>query len=169
MIRIRDAEFSDIKTLSLLAQKTYMEAFGHSFQPEDLKVHLSTHLSEESFRKTLQVDKVLVAVYGKKIIGFVQFGSENDGEDELKKDWELKRLYVQQENQNNGIGSRLMDLALNQMKEYQVKRVFLDVWEQNPRAILFYQRFGFEVVGKRKFEVASGAETSADLIMVLSI
>jgi ribosomal protein S18 acetylase RimI-like enzyme len=99
----------------------------------------------------------------------VQFGLENDGEDELEKDWELKRLYVQQENQNNGIGSRLMDLALNQMKEYQVKRVFLDVWEQNPRAILFYQRFGFEVVGKRKFEVASGAETSADLIMVLSI
>ncbi len=42
-----------------------------------------------------------------------------------------------------GIGARLMELAL---REYGVKEV--DVNEQNPKALRFYRRFGFEIAGR---------------------
>jgi ribosomal protein S18 acetylase RimI-like enzyme len=71
--------------------------------------------------------------------------------------------------QNKGIGSQLMGKSLEVMKAKMVKRVFLDVWEHNPGAIRFYQRFGFEVVGRQKFEVTSGAETSDDLVMCCTL
>ncbi len=44
--------------------------------------------------------------------------------------------------------------------------VYLDVWEHNPGAQRFYRRYGFEVITTRRFEVASGAPTSLDLVMV---
>lgn len=46
------------------------------------------------------------------------------------------------------------------------ERIALDVWEHNLGARRLYERYGFEVVGKRAFEVKSGAETSFDLIMI---
>ncbi len=166
MIDYRFVFNTELKPLSLLAQKTYVDAFGHSFQPDDLDAHLTANLSENTFKEFLSRDAILVAVDDEIIIGFVQFG-QAEGYDEIisDHDWTIKRLYVLRDYQNKGIGSQLMHKTLDVMKENTVKRVFLDVWEHNPGAIRFYQRFGFEVIGTQKFKVASGAETSDDLVM----
>ena len=54
--------------------------------------------------------------------------------------------------------------GLEQLNQDESARIFLDVWEHNPGARRFYERYGFVVVGDRSFAVASGAETSLDLI-----
>jgi ribosomal protein S18 acetylase RimI-like enzyme len=166
MIYFREGGQKDIPQLTKVAQMTYMDAFGHSFQPEDLDAHLTANLSEIAFKEILSRDSILVAVDDEKIIGFIQFG-QAEGYDGIitDHDWAIKRLYVLRDYQNKGIGSQLMYKSLEVMKANMVKRVFLDVWEHNPGAIRFYQRFGFEVVTRLKFEVASGAETSDDLVM----
>lgn len=170
MIKYRFVHDSELTTLTALAQKTYVEAFGHSFASEDLKAHLAANLSEIAFKEILSRDSVLVAVNDDQIIGFVQFG-QAEGYDHIisVQDWAIKRLYVLQDFQNRGIGSQLMQRSLEVMKAKRTERVFLDVWEHNSGAIRFYQRFGFAVVGRQKFEVTSGAETSDDLIMVKSM
>ena len=55
--------------------------------------------------------------------------------------------------------------GLEQLNQEASARIFLDVWEHNPGATQFYERYGFVVIGDRSFAVASGAETSLDLIM----
>lgn len=166
MINIREAGQNDIPQLTKVAQMTYVDAFDHSFQPDDLDAHVTANLSEVSFKEILSRDSILVAVDDEKIIGYVQFGRV-EGYEEITSDHDLaiKRLYVLRDFQNKGIGSQLMHKSLEVMKANMVKRVFLDVWEHNPGAIRFYQRFGFEVVARLKFEVASGGETSDDLVM----
>ena len=166
MINFREGGQVDLTQLVGVAQKTYVDAFGHSFQPEDLDAHLTANLSEVAIKEILSCDSILVAVDEEKIIGFVQFGQTKGYKEVISDhDWAIKRLYVLRDFQNKGIGSLLMQKSLEFMKENMVKRVFLDVWELNPGAIRFYQRFGFEVVGRLKFEVASGAESSDDLVM----
>ena len=44
--------------------------------------------------------------------------------------------------------------------------IALDVWMQNEGAQRFYRRHAFEPVGTRTFTVASGPETTPDIIMV---
>ena len=56
--------------------------------------------------------------------------------------------------------------GLEQLNQEESARIFLDVWEHNPGARRFYERYGFVVIGDRSYAVASGAETSLDLIMV---
>jgi ribosomal protein S18 acetylase RimI-like enzyme len=41
--------------------------------------------------------------------------------------------------------------------------IWLDVWERNARAIAFYQKWGFAVVGTQTFQL--GSDLQNDLLM----
>lgn len=59
-----------------------------------------------------------------------------------------------------------MEAAFGHPELECARDVYLDVWERNHAALSFYKRYGFEVIGARRFDVASGAATDPDLIMV---
>lgn len=161
---IRNAQKGDIVALSELAIETYTAAFGHTFSPADLAAHLQRHLTPDCFARILDEDVVLVAEFGNRLLGYVQFGAADSAfRDETTQ--ELRRLYVHPEFQNQDIGAALMESALLHPQMQAAKAIVLDVWEHNQGAQRFYRRYGFEVIGARAFEVESGAETSLDLIM----
>lgn len=153
---------ADAPTLCALAQKTYADAFGETMNATDLRAHLETHLALENIQAFLREDIVLVAEYNGRLVGFVQCGAR-DGDICVQ---ELRRLYVLNTFQKQGIGTQLLQAALAEPQMQGAAKIFLDVWEHNHGARRLYERFGFRVVGKRKFGVASGAETDFDLIMV---
>lgn len=162
---IRTAQMSDIEDLSELAQRTYAEAFGHSFLPEDLAAHLQKHLSPENFACLIEREVILVAEIEGELVGYVQFGAA-DPSDTKCSEQELRRLYVDSAFQNQGTGTALIKAALDHPHLRGADTITLDVWEHNPGAQRFYQRHGFEIVGTRSFEVESGAPTSLDYIMI---
>jgi ribosomal protein S18 acetylase RimI-like enzyme len=169
-MKIRQAEKTDIAKLSALAKLTYAKAFGHTFSASDLASHLAKNLSSCSFAEVLTKDVVLLAKRDDRLVGFVQFGAAANAdfatETATSNDQELRRLYVHADFQNQGVGTRLMEAALEHPSLKGAERIFLDVWEYNYGAQRFYQRYGFKVIGERRFYVESGAETSLDLIMV---
>ncbi len=59
---------------------------------------------------------------------------------------EIRELYVDTFFESQGIGSRLIDFAVEQGCE------FLWVLEKNDAAIRFYRRHGFELTDERKFQ-----------------
>jgi ribosomal protein S18 acetylase RimI-like enzyme len=65
---------------------------------------------------------------------------------------ELKRLYVSQGRQGDGLGGHLMELALDWM-EAPGRKLWIGVWSQNWGAQRFYGRYGFSKVGEYEFPV----------------
>lgn len=165
---IRQTTQNDARALSELAQETYADAFGATMSVEDLRAHLQKNLSVENVARILDADTILVAERDARLLGFVQFGKCDYVEANPETDYELRRLYILREFQNQNIGAQLMEAALNHPRMKSAPRIFLDVWEHNHGAQRFYQRYGFQVIGERKFEVESGAETDADLVMCLT-
>jgi len=159
---IRRAADVDIDALAALAATTYTSAFGHSMSPADLAAHLDRHLAPARIARMMQDDVFLVGHVAERMVGFVQFGpvASVDG------DRELRRLYVHDDFQGQGIGGELLEAALAHPHMQRAPNVILDVWEFNHGAQRFYRRYGFEVVGARPFEVASDEPTSLDLVMV---
>ena len=132
---------------------------------DDLSAHVMRALSPSAVSTMLETDVVLVADVSSQLIGFVQFGPVRESPSPGAHA-ELRRLYVQDTFQSQGIGSRLMNAALAHPVLAEAETVSLDVWEQNEGAQRFYSRYGFRPAGTRPFTVASGAETTLDIIMV---
>jgi ribosomal protein S18 acetylase RimI-like enzyme len=62
-----------------------------------------------------------------------------------------------------GIGAALMTECLMRARSSGCDAIWLGVWEKNQRAIHFYERWGFSIVGERGFKL--GSDMQNDLIM----
>jgi len=164
---IRWAARTDAGALSDLAAETYSAAFGHSFNADDLAAEVQANLTEACFERYIDEDIVLIGEADARVVGYVQFGAGGTlAEAASASDREVRRIYVHPDCQRQGIGTRLMDAAFSHPELKCARDVYLDVWERNHGALSFYTRYGFDVIGARRFDVASGAATDPDLIMV---
>jgi len=169
-VTIREAGKRDVPELSALAIRVYVDTVGHTFRPSDLTAYLEDNLSEARFSRAIEEDRILLAFVDDRMVGFIQFGDVRlPVEPRSEGDREVHRLYVDSSVQSRGVGSQLMDAALEEMRQRSAENVYLDVWEHNDAAMRFYERYGFEIVGSHRIAVESGAKTDRDLIMVCAL
>jgi diamine N-acetyltransferase len=76
---------------------------------------------------------------------------------------ELVRIYAEREYIGRGIGSALMQASLEESARRGWDTIWLGVWERNPRAIQFYEKWGFSVAGQQTFKL--GEDLQTDLVM----
>jgi ribosomal protein S18 acetylase RimI-like enzyme len=163
---IRPAVAADVARLADLAQRTWLDAFGDGLRPEDRAAEVEAGRSEAYFARALSERAILVAEEGAALVGYVEFGAVSIPEVEARPgDQELDRLYVETTLQGRGLGRRLLDAALRDPRLAGARRVYLQVWEANERALRLYRAFGFETVGTTRFTV--GEAPMEDLVMVL--
>jgi ribosomal protein S18 acetylase RimI-like enzyme len=75
----------------------------------------------------------------------------------------LDQLYVLKKHHGSGIARELMDWALAEAKRRGSEALYLTVYIDNHRAKRFYERYGFEAVGRYDFMVGNHADE--DIIM----
>lgn len=147
-LRIRKANRDDINSISEISIKTYVEAFGHAFTPDELEERLEKR-SVRFYNDVFDKDTILLAEDDGKIVGYVQFGDATFEMDGVSLgDQELQRIYVLAEYQGKGIGKALIEMALANPRLKNAKKVYLDVWEENFKAQKLYKSYGFEEAGK---------------------
>jgi ribosomal protein S18 acetylase RimI-like enzyme len=55
----------------------------------------------------------------------------------------------------SGAGKMLMDHAIRFAREQGFTCMFLGVWQENKRALRFYEKAGFEIFSTRSFKLGS--------------
>ena len=63
---------------------------------------------------------------------------------------DLVNVLVAARIRKTGLGSMLMQTALDECEKIELKRLFLEVRESNIPAIKLYEKFGFEKISQRK-------------------
>ena len=126
------------------------------------------YLDALSLEKCLQTayrwpDNMIVAKDGASVIGFVGCGKYRN--EELENTGEVFAIYILPEYYGRGVGYRLMQAALSQLKEF--RQVAVWVLKENKRAIRFYERCGFRPDG-REATVTLGSPVT-EIRMVLSV
>lgn len=76
---------------------------------------------------------------------------------------EVQRLYIQKAFKGCGLGTQLMNLALDTARERNLHKVWLGVWEHNEPAKRFYAGKGFVRVGQHAFW--QGDDKQTDYLM----
>ncbi|KIO78887.1 GNAT family acetyltransferase [Pedobacter lusitanus] len=156
----------EIKELQEIGRATFSETFAHLNSQEDMQEYLKQSFSIEKLTDELtnQDSLIYFAVADEKIIGYLKINlrqaqTEKQNNDAL----EIERIYVLKEFHGLKVGQLLYQKALDLAYEIRAPYVWLGVWEENYRAIKFYEKNGFTVFGKHPFKL--GQDEQTDLLM----
>ena len=165
-IPIRTATSADNTLLCELGRQAFYEAFGAENTPEDMAAYLANAFSPEKQAAELAdpATRFLIAEIDGQPAGFARLRSGPapacvTGTQPI----EIVRFYSLGAWIGKGVGPALMQACLAQAAALGCDTLWLDVWEHNPRAIAFYRKWGFAVVGTQPFQL--GSDTQTDLLM----
>lgn len=165
-VTYRDALRDDAALMSAIGARTFTETFGHLYSAENLAAFLVSH-SEASWYGELSDPRfsVRIAEDGVEAAGFAKVGPPSLPFETKRVAVELRQLYVLKPWQGAGIAPVLMDWALGEARRRGAEELYLSVFVDNRRARAFYNRYGFEEVGRYDFMV--GTHADEDLVMRL--
>jgi [ribosomal protein S18]-alanine N-acetyltransferase len=93
------------------------------------------------------------------IIGFIIFQIyANEGH--------IHNLVINQDQQQQGYGSLLLQQTLDFMSQNKAKKIFLEVRRSNQNALKLYKRFGFKEIGVRKNYYPAATSGREDAIVL---
>ena len=169
-ILIRPASPFDLAALQAIGRKTFVETFAESNSEENLAAYLEEGFSEDKLVGELRNEnsQFYFALETDKVIGYlkVNFG-DAQSEKQDPNALEIERIYVLQQYQGKQVGALLYEQALAIAKERKAPYMWLGVWEENPRAIRFYQKQGFVEFGEHIFQL--GDDAQRDVLMKKSL
>lgn len=117
--------------------------------------------SEEAFYAQLNASGgFFVLCDGEQVVGYAVMGIASP-------EAELYNIAVMQEYRGKGLSDVLFKHALEAAVEKGVDTVFLEVRESNLRARRFYERLGFEDIGRRKRYYSQPTEDAILMRMLL--
>ena len=145
-ITIPGVTLNDIEQLQIIGRETFSETFSSSNTKENIAKYLADGFSIEKLTEELNNEhsEFYFAVIDDKVVGYLKlnFGSsQSEIQDSIS--LEIERIYVLQQYHGKKVGQVLYEKAMQVAEDKKVDYVWLGVWEENPRAIRFYQKNGF--------------------------
>jgi diamine N-acetyltransferase len=165
-IGVRCAVRNDAEALSAFAAEVFRLGGPPGADPRDLAQYISKELTAERFRALIADPNamLLVAETADQLCGYVlTLHSSPHPQIEAMAPAELKKLYVAPAQHGRGVAAELMRQALDSLDRDRLAVVWLSVYSENPRAIAFYEKWGFRIVGTQEFLV--GADRQKDFLM----
>lgn len=132
----------EIEGKSLVHWQTWREAYD-DLLPADFQETMT--LEKCRFFSQKYPENTLIAMDGKKVVGFISYGNYRD---ETIQAGEIIALYVLKDYYGKGVSKQLMHAAFVALDQFS--EIYLWVLEDNKRAIAFYQKMGFTFDGQEQ-------------------
>jgi ribosomal protein S18 acetylase RimI-like enzyme len=170
MISIKKAHPADREQLQQISRQTFSETFSPTNTEENISKYLDEGFAIEKLEAELRDagSAFYFAMIDDAVIGYLKlnFGlSQTDIKD--RNTLEIERIYVLQDFHGKQVGQLLYEKALETAKQADADYIWLGVWEENPKAIRFYQKNGFVPFDKHIFKLGDDEQT--DIMMKLEL
>jgi ribosomal protein S18 acetylase RimI-like enzyme len=163
---IRPAALSDLGLVQQIGRETFYETFAQSNSENDMQKYLdeSFHAEKIASELTNPDSHFFLAMEADTPIGYLKLNTgaaQTDIRDAAA--IEIERIYVKSDFHGKKVGQLLYEKALEVARDLRKEYIWLGVWEENPKAIRFYEKNGFVVFDKHIFVV--GTDEQMDLLM----
>jgi ribosomal protein S18 acetylase RimI-like enzyme len=166
---IRLARPGDAAALAELAAVSFRAAYADG-QQETTERYIADHYAPDKQAAELADRSLayLVVELEPALIGFAMLAhGEGHPAVAASRPIRLSRIYVAPASIGSGIGGRLMERCIEHAGERRHDVMWLSVWEENTRAVAFYERWRFATVGEMTFDYAG--DPQRDLVMARPI
>ncbi len=169
-MQIIKLNITDLEKIQKISITTFKETFEEVNTEEDMQKYLNENLNEEKLKSELEnLDSEFYFIENEnKNLGYLKLNFGNAQTEKVEENYfEIERIYVLKAFLGQKIGQILLNKAIEIGKKKNLEFLWLGVWEENHRAIKFYEKNGFKVFGKHKFVL--GKDVQTDLMMKLKI
>ncbi len=158
-LTLRAARTADIPALSRLAIDSFVGKFGQLYSLADLSAFLIESYSEAAIAEELaNPDRLYrLAERDGQLIAYCKIGLTCSFPEYARGNnvLELKQLYALPQTTGAGVGSALMDWAMQEFTTRGADEVQISVFSGNAGAQRFYARYGFEKIADVTFKVGA--------------
>lgn len=169
MIGYRDARTIDGPALGAMARRSFVETFGTLYSQADLSAFLDDAFGPNGLQAQLSDPDftIRLALDGDEIVGYVKMGPVTFPGEWRPDAIELYQFYVLGAWHGQGVAQDLMAWALDFARGHGAREVILSVYVDNFRAHRFYEKYGFEDIGRIAFRVGETVDDDNLMRLVL--
>lgn len=157
-IIIRKANVEDASLIANLGEQTFWESHGHSADKHHIENFISRAYSEENQKKELddKANEVYIAYFNDQPVGFskIVFNLPNELISNKPFTTKFDRIYVLKEYYDLKIGKLLFEYNVELAKRNNQTGMWLYVWVENKRAVRFYEKCGFKIIGSFDYVIS---------------
>lgn len=160
----RDARAADLPAIDRVFRRSFCDTFAHLYLAEDLAAFLAKFTAEAWTEEFLDPRyRFRVAEVDGEVVGYVKLGPSALPIETNRRAIELRQIYLLKEQHGTGIAAALTEWAIDEARRLGFEELYLTVYVDNHRARRFYDRHGFDAVGRYDFMVGNHADE--DIIM----
>jgi len=158
MINIRQATATDAPLLADIGTKTFLESHGHSAPAADIEAYVSKTYAIETVAEELNdPGNIYHLLYDEdRAIGYskIIFNRPHPliNDSAVTK---LERIYLLEEFHDRKLGLTLLEYIVTLSSKENQTGIWLYTWIKNLRAIKFYEKNGFTIIGKADFQLST--------------
>ncbi len=165
-IDIKKCTFGDLGLLQEISVETFNETFKNQNSPENMEAYCEKAFNLKQLEKELShITSEFYFIYSTEVIaGYLKVNTNDTQSEKMgNNSLEVERIYIRGEFHKQGLGSILINKAIEIAKEQNKEKIWLGVWEKNESAITFYKKMDFVQTGAHSFYM--GDEEQIDIIM----
>lgn len=156
--------------LQQIGRQTFSETFAASNTEENMRQYLAEGFAAGKLLSELANpdSQFYFAEWNNEVIGYLKVNagkSQTELQDEAA--LEIERIYVLRDFHGKKVGQLLYDKAVELARQTGIRYVWLGVWEENKRALRFYEKNGFVAFDKHLFRL--GGDEQTDIMMKLEL
>jgi len=165
-IEIRRVTLNDIDHLQKISRETFAETFSESNDLTNMNKYLEEGFATSKLSKEVSnpASEFYFAMLEGEVINYLKLNTGNaQTEGEAEQALEIERIYVLSAYHGKKVGQLLYAKAMQLADQLKSTYVWLGVWEENQRAIRFYEKNGFIAFDKHIFKL--GEDEQTDIMM----
>lgn len=169
-INIKKCTFDDLGLLQEISVETFNETFKNQNSPENMEAYLEKAFNLKQLEKELSyISSEFYFIYSTDVIaGYLKVNTNDTQSEKMgNNSLEVERIYIRGEFHKQGLGSVLINKAIEIAMKQNKKKIWLGVWEKNENAITFYGKMDFVQTGAHSFYM--GDEEQIDIIMTKTL
>ena len=152
-IQIVPATIDDAALIAQISRETFYDTYAADNTKEDMDLYLSTKFANEKILAELHdpLNHFLLTYVGDALAGYIKLKDSTHaslGDDSAM---EVARFYARKNFHGKGVGKAMMEACITHATSLEKQWLWLVVWKLNPRAIQFYQSFGYRICAESIF------------------
>lgn len=169
MISIVKGNWEHASLLAEIATKSFIESHGTSAPPETIDQYVGQKFTVLAFHEELcDLSNIYNIIFDcDEPVGYSKILLDCYHPDlGIHRPTKLERLYLLQSRYGSGLGKDLLNFNVKFSREHEQDGMWLFTWKENTRAVQFYQRNNFRIVGSYDFKL-SETHSNPNHLMVL--